>query len=372
MYGPAAAASTTRARSSQGVERSPASSHGAREPGSGGGARPSPACLRPHRPRGRADAAVPPIRRGPHRRVLERGYRLHDKLLRPARVIVAAVSHGRLLPDARRRQERLARTRSRRRSASSPASTTPTRTRATRRRRRSSRRSTRPTRRSPTRRSAPSTTSCCGWAPSTPPAAGFRPGQGGAQGFDPRIFQQGGGRSRWATWATCSPACSAAPGGRRGAAAAAAERGADIQVDVTLSFDDSLHGVTVRVPVDKPDTCGTCHGSGAKPGTTPKVCPECQGRGVMAQNQGLFALSQPCPRATATAPSSSSPAAPAAAPAWSQTRRYTVKIPAGVKDGTKIRIKGKGEAGLAAARRRPVRGRTWRAARCSSAAATIS
>jgi molecular chaperone DnaJ len=112
-------------------------------------------------------------------------------------------------------------------------------------------------------------------------------------------------------------------------------------------FDDSLHGVTVRVPVDKPDTCGTCHGSGAKPGTTPKVCPECQGRGAISRNLGGFAMPQACPRCHGTGTIIEQLCATCGGSGVQQkTKRYTVKIPAGVKDGSKIRIKGKGEAGL--------------------------
>ena len=116
---------------------------------------------------------------------------------------------------------------------------------------------------------------------------------------------------------------------------------------MNIPFEDSLHGVTVRVPVEKPDVCGACHGSGAKAGTTPKVCPECQGRGVIAQNQGIFALSQPCPRCRGNGTIIESPCRTCGgAGVVEQTTRYAVKIPAGVKDGTKIKLKGKGEAGL--------------------------
>lgn len=100
------------------------------------------------------------------------------------------------------------------------------------------------------------------------------------------------------------------------------------------------------MPVDKPDTCEVCHGSGARPGTTPKVCPECQGRGVIAQNQGFFALSQPCPRCHGQGTIIENPCAGCSGTGVQhKTRRYSVKIPPGVKDGSKIRIKGKGEAG---------------------------
>ena len=180
-----------------------------------------------------------------------------------------------------------------------------------------------------------------------------RPGQGpvaGGQGFDPRIFQQwqqqqGGGQA-FDMSDLLSNLFGGAGRGFGGRGKRAAERGADVQVGVTLSFEDALRGVTVRVPVDKPDTCGTCHGSGAQPGTTPTVCTECQGRGVKAQNQGLFALSQPCPRCGGNGTIIEHPCAQCGGTGvLSQTRRYMVKVPAGAKDGTKIRIKGRGEAG---------------------------
>lgn len=179
-------------------------------------------------------------------------------------------------------------------------------------------------------------------------SGGFRPGAGGYQGFDPRMYGQGAQQfdvgDLGDILGNLFGGAGGAAGGRR---RRAAERGADLQVDVTVSFDDSLHGVQVRVPVDKPDTCDVCHGSGARPGTTPKVCPDCQGRGVVAQNQGFFALSQPCPRCHGQGTIIEHPCAGCRGTGVQhKTRRYAVKIPAGVKDGSKIRIKGKGEAGL--------------------------
>src|SRR5262245_19265743 len=74
------------------------------------------------------------------------------------------------------------------------------------------------------------------------------------------------------------------------------QRGADIDVDVRVSFEDALRGLEVTVPVALELHCHTCHGTGAAPGTAPKRCPECNGTGVVATSQGLFALQQPCPR----------------------------------------------------------------------------
>lgn len=184
----------------------------------------------------------------------------------------------------------------------------------------------------------------------TGPGGGFRPGAGGFQNFDPRMFQQGGATFEMGDLGDLLSGLfgGAAGGGRTGARARrqAAERGADLQAEVTVAFEDSLRGATVRVPVEKPDTCETCRGTGAKPGTTPKICPDCQGRGVVAQNQGFFALSQPCPRCLGNGTLVEHPCATCGGSGvTARTRRYSVKIPAGVKDGTRIRIKGRGEAG---------------------------
>ena len=127
-----------------------------------------------------------------------------------------------------------------------------------------------------------------------------------------------------------------------------AERGADLEVQVNLSFEDSLKGVETKIPVDVETACRDCGGSGAKPGTSPKVCPECRGRGVISESQGLFALSQPCPRCRGNGTVIEDPCPRCRGTGRERrTKRYSVKIPAGVKDGTRIRLKGKGEAGIA-------------------------
>jgi molecular chaperone DnaJ len=124
------------------------------------------------------------------------------------------------------------------------------------------------------------------------------------------------------------------------------ERGADVEAHVSLSFDDSLAGAEVRVPVELETACHTCAGSGAEPGTAPTVCPQCGGRGVTADSHGLFALSQPCPRCRGNGTIVEHPCPTCRGTGRERTtKRYTVKVPAGAKDGTRIRLKGRGEAG---------------------------
>jgi molecular chaperone DnaJ len=125
------------------------------------------------------------------------------------------------------------------------------------------------------------------------------------------------------------------------------QRGADVEARVNLSFEDSLRGLETRIPVEVEAACRQCGGSGARPGTAPKICPECNGRGVRAESQGLFALSQPCPRCRGNGTVIEDPCAQCHGLGRERrTKRYTVKIPAGVKDGTRIKLKGKGEPGV--------------------------
>jgi molecular chaperone DnaJ len=124
------------------------------------------------------------------------------------------------------------------------------------------------------------------------------------------------------------------------------QRGSDVEVEVRISFEDSLRGLQTTVPATLELACHTCHGTGAAPGTAPKRCPQCEGSGVVATSQGLFALQQPCPtcRGNGTIVDTPCPTCKGSG-RERRTKRYTVRIPAGVKDGTKIKLKGKGEAG---------------------------
>jgi molecular chaperone DnaJ len=155
-------------------------------------------------------------------------------------------------------------------------------------------------------------------------------GPGGPGGFDvsdifSNIFGRGGG------------------GGR---AQPQQVRGRDLETELSLSFDQAVNGAQVSVTVPKAERCPTCHGSGAKPGTSPVTCPRCEGRGIDAQSQGFFSISQPCPQCGGQGQIIEDPCPTCGGSGLTkQTKRYKVNIPAGVRDGARIRLAGKGEAG---------------------------
>jgi molecular chaperone DnaJ len=125
------------------------------------------------------------------------------------------------------------------------------------------------------------------------------------------------------------------------------ERGADLESRVRISFEDALSGVQIRVPVEVETACHVCGGTGAEPGTAPRTCPDCQGTGVISDSQGLFALSHPCPRCRGNGVIVDTPCKTCRGTGRERVRRrYQVKVPAGAKDGTRIRLKGKGEPGV--------------------------
>lgn len=173
------------------------------------------------------------------------------------------------------------------------------------------------------------------------PQGGFRQGPGGSQVFDlgdllGGLFGQGG-----------------APGGAPGGASFGGttrrrgpQRGRDVETDVTLSFADAMAGVTTTLRVTGPATCSTCFGSGAKPGTSPITCPTCNGQGSIAQDQGLFSFSEPCPSCGGRGVQIPDPCPTCRGSGVEQrVRDIGARIPAGVRDGARIRLKGKGQAG---------------------------
>jgi molecular chaperone DnaJ len=124
------------------------------------------------------------------------------------------------------------------------------------------------------------------------------------------------------------------------------ERGRDLETEVHISFEQAMEGAQVPVTVPLSAPCPTCGGTGAKPGTSPQVCSRCQGRGIESQGQGLFSISQPCSKCGGTGTEIKSPCTTCHGSGQTrQVKRYRVNIPAGVKDGSRVRLAGKGEAG---------------------------
>jgi len=123
-------------------------------------------------------------------------------------------------------------------------------------------------------------------------------------------------------------------------------KGADLTTELTIGFEDAAFGVTTEVAVEGAATCTKCHGSGAEPGTSVTTCPTCGGRGVVAQNQGFFSFSQPCPQCGGSGRLIEQPCTQCrGSGVENRRRRVKLRIPAGVKDGTTLRLQGKGGPG---------------------------
>jgi molecular chaperone DnaJ len=133
---------------------------------------------------------------------------------------------------------------------------------------------------------------------------------------------------------------------RRGAGPQQPTRGRDLETEVTLGFKQAMDGTEVTVTVPKQSTCKTCSGTGARPGTMPVVCPRCGGRGIDTESQGFFSISQPCPQCGGSGQIIESPCETCGGSGLTlQRKRYRVKVPPGVRDGSRIRVAGKGEDG---------------------------
>ena len=165
------------------------------------------------------------------------------------------------------------------------------------------------------------------------PGGGFDPGAftGGFSDILSNLFGGGGG----------------ATGGRGstgGRTRARPQRGRDLETEVSLSFQQAVKGAQVPLAVPTSQPCPTCRGSGAKPGTSPRVCPVCDGRGLESQSQGIFSMSQPCSNCHGSGTVIDDPC-PSCQGSGAQrsVKRMRVNIPAGVKDGSRIRLAGKGE-----------------------------
>jgi molecular chaperone DnaJ len=132
----------------------------------------------------------------------------------------------------------------------------------------------------------------------------------------------------------------ARPGGARGA------RGSDLRYNLELDLEDAVHGTTVKVRVPTLVSCTACEGSGAKRGTQPTTCTTCGGHGQVRMQQGFFSLQQTCPRCRGTGKIVTNPCTTCSGQGRVQEyKTLSVKIPAGVDTGDRIRLAGEGEAG---------------------------
>jgi len=124
------------------------------------------------------------------------------------------------------------------------------------------------------------------------------------------------------------------------------QRGADLETELYLSFEDAVAGVTTTVHLTSEAVCSTCAGTGAKPGSAPVTCSNCGGRGVIDENQGLFSFSSPCPVCAGRGIKVLDPCPTCGGTGTEhRPREVKVRIPAGVSDGQRIRLKGRGGPG---------------------------
>ena len=159
------------------------------------------------------------------------------------------------------------------------------------------------------------------------PQAGGGPGPGGFGDIFSDIFGEifGGGR-----------------GGR-----STVFRGADLRYNLEIALEQAAHGFETKIRIPGMATCETCRGTGAKPGTSPTTCPSCQGQGQVRVQQGFFSIQQTCPRCHGSGKIVASPCQTCAgAGRLKQHKTLSVKIPAGVDEGDRIRLTGEGESGV--------------------------
>jgi molecular chaperone DnaJ len=124
------------------------------------------------------------------------------------------------------------------------------------------------------------------------------------------------------------------------------QRGEDLEASLHLSFEDAVEGVVSAVNVTSGAVCSVCNGLGSAPGSSPILCTRCGGLGVLNDNQGMFSLSSPCPACGGRGTKIVDPCPTCNGTGLEQRQRQVkVRIPAGVEDGQRIRVKGRGEPG---------------------------
>lgn len=135
--------------------------------------------------------------------------------------------------------------------------------------------------------------------------------------------------------------------GGRGGGGPQVYRGADLRYNLDITLEQAAHGFDTTIRVPSWDSCDTCHGSGAKPGTQPTTCPTCGGHGQVRMQQGFFSIQQTCPKCHGTGKIIPEPCTSCnGAGRIKRNKTLEVKIPAGIDDGMRIRSSGNGEPGM--------------------------
>jgi molecular chaperone DnaJ len=124
------------------------------------------------------------------------------------------------------------------------------------------------------------------------------------------------------------------------------QRGADLRYDLEISFEESAKGAETAIQIPRQEPCETCKGSGAAPGTKPTTCPQCQGRGQLRYQQGFFTVARTCGQCRGSGSIISKPCTECRGSGRiPKERKITVRIPAGIATGQRLRLSGEGEAG---------------------------
>ncbi|MBI5375638.1 MAG: molecular chaperone DnaJ [Candidatus Schekmanbacteria bacterium] len=124
------------------------------------------------------------------------------------------------------------------------------------------------------------------------------------------------------------------------------QRGSDLRYDIQISLHEAAFGLEKEIEIERAETCHTCDGTGAKPGTKPARCPTCNGRGQVSRSQGFFSISTTCPHCRGQGVIIQNPCQKCSGRGKVEDKKkLSVKIPAGVDTGSKLRLRGEGEAG---------------------------
>ncbi|MGB5082461.1 MAG: molecular chaperone DnaJ [Burkholderiales bacterium] len=168
----------------------------------------------------------------------------------------------------------------------------------------------------------------------------------GHAGIDPRAGMAGGGAG-YSSFADAFGDIFGDIFNQAGGGRSSVYRGADLRYNLEVALEQAARGTETRIRVPTYEDCGTCKGSGAKPGTKPRTCPTCEGHGQVRMQQGFFSIQQTCPKCHGTGKivAEACPSCQGAARVKKQ-KTLSVKIPAGVDDGDRIRLSGEGEPGM--------------------------